>query len=90
MDPRELKDWLASIGKGQIIYELSERGRLYLAYNAVDGNVSEFIKGRLMGDPQLTCADLEGLLINEYADENRTRGTSKGRPSIRSKRGWSR
>lgn len=42
-NPRELKDWMASIGKGQLIYELSERETLYLAYNATERKVSEFI-----------------------------------------------
>lgn len=51
-NPRELKDWLVSIGKGQLIYELSERKTLYLVYNMAEGKVSEFIESRLMGDPQ--------------------------------------
>lgn len=63
--PRDLKDWLASIRKGQLIYELSELESLYLAYNAADGKVSEFIECCLMRDPQLTWIDLESLMINE-------------------------
>lgn len=68
-NPRELKDWLATIRKGQLIYELSEKDTLYLAYNAAEGGVSEFIYNYLMGDAELTWAELEDLLIREFADE---------------------
>lgn len=66
--PRDLKDWLASIRKGQLIYKLFEIDTLYLAYNAAEGKVSGFIESCLMGDPQLTWIDLENLMINEFAD----------------------
>lgn len=52
-NPRELKNWLVSIRKGQLITE---------------GPVSKFILDHLAKDPQ-TWTELEGLLIGKYVDE---------------------
>lgn len=53
-----MKDWLASIGKGQLIYELSEK-------EAFNGLVSKFIGDHLARDSWLTWKELK----EEYADE---------------------
>lgn len=63
----ELKDWLASIRKGQHIYELFEKKTVYLAYNTAEEPVSEFIRGHLVRNEQLIWTELEGLLVGKYA-----------------------
>lgn len=68
-DPKELKDWLASINKGQLIHGLSDRETVYMVHDAATGKVSEFISDLLTRDPQLTWGRLEELLIQEYANE---------------------
>lgn len=44
-DPKELKDRLTSIGKSQLIYGLSDREAIYVAFDAADGKVSESLIG---------------------------------------------
>lgn len=41
-------------------------------YDAAEGPVLEFWGGHLMRNPRLTYANLENLLIKEYADEGTT------------------
>lgn len=38
-----MKDWLASIEKGLLIYDLSEKETVYLTFNAAERPVSKFI-----------------------------------------------
>lgn len=54
VNPGELKNWLASIGKGQFIYELSERETAYLAENAAEGIFPKFTGCHLAKGSQLT------------------------------------
>lgn len=49
-----MKDWLASIKKGKLIYKLSDRETVYVAFNAVVGTVSNFISDHLVRDSHLT------------------------------------
>lgn len=67
-NPKEVKDWLVSIEKGQLIYELSDRETVYVAFNAAVVTVLNFIGDHMVMDPHLS-KDLEELLIGEYADE---------------------
>lgn len=57
--PGKLRNWLASIGEGQLIYELPERRTVYLAYHAAEGSVSEFIGDQLARGPQLSWTELK-------------------------------
>lgn len=69
VNPKDLKDWLASLEKGWLIYELSNREMVYIGFNAAVGTVSDFIGDHLVRGPHLTWKVLEELLIGEYADE---------------------
>lgn len=63
-NPRELKDWLVSVGKG------CPRRKLFIWHlNAAKVSVSMFIGHHQTMHSHLTGTELEGLLIGEYADE---------------------
>lgn len=68
-NPKVLKDWLASLEKGQHTYELSNKETVYVAFDAAVATVSDFIGYHLVGYPQLTWSELEELLIKEYTIE---------------------
>lgn len=72
-----MKDWLASIKKGWLIYELSDSERVYAVFNAAVGTVLDFIGDHLVRDPCVTWKELEELQIGEYADEGTATETMK-------------
>lgn len=55
---------MALIEKGKLIYELSDRETVYVAFNAAVGTVLNLVR-----DSHLTWKELEELLIEQYADE---------------------
>lgn len=55
---------MVSIGKGQLIYELSESKTLYLAYNATEG-----LGEQLARNSQVNWTELKEILETKYADE---------------------
>lgn len=57
-----------------------------LAYDASKGPVSELIGGHLAIDPLLTWADLENLMITEYANEGTTIESVRGLTKLRKAR----
>lgn len=49
-----MKDWLVSIENRQLIYVLSERETVYVAFNAAEGTLSNFIGDHLARNLYLT------------------------------------
>ena len=62
-DPTELQEWIQSIQKKQVIYGLSDREIVLLAYEAATGQVSKYVGGFYREDPALTWTELKSALI---------------------------
>lgn len=50
----ELQDWLIAITKTQMIYDLTEREALMLAYDYAEGTIYNFIGGLWQKDTIMT------------------------------------
>lgn len=65
----KLNDWLKAIRKKKIVYNLSERELVLLAFETAEGLVSDFIDKELSEDPGITWTQLQEKLKMEYAGE---------------------
>ena len=66
--PTELKPWLAALKKKQRIYKLTDSLLINLAYDFLDGIVSEWIGNYLDDYPDIPSKDLFEELTAQYGE----------------------
>ena len=63
----KLNEWLKAIQKKKIIFGLTEREMILLAYETVVGSPSDFIEKNIEESPEIAWAELKEKLEAEYA-----------------------
>ena len=83
----KLNEWLAAIQKKKVVFELSGKELVLLAYETVAGAASDFIE-KIMGEnPGVTWTELRERLEAEYADEPSVLEAMRSLAEIRQKEG---
>ena len=68
-DPLELNEWMKAIDKKKLIYGLTDKEIILLAFETAIRAPSDFIQKKMMEGPGLTWAQLREELQAEYAGE---------------------
>ena len=68
-NPTELQEWIQSIQKKQVIYDLSDQDMVLFEYKAAAGPVSKYVGGLYRENPALTWTELKSALVRQYASE---------------------
>ena len=65
----KLNEWLKAIQKKKVVFGLTKREMILLAYETVAGAPSDFIEKNMEESPEITWAELREKLETEYVGE---------------------
>ena len=68
-DSLKLNEWIKAIEKKRLVYGLTDKEMILLAFETVVGAPSDFIQKRMLEGPGLTWAQMKEELQTEYAGE---------------------
>ena len=65
----QVQDWISAIEKKALIYEISDKDKVMLAYDHAEGVVNDFIRGALRELPDIEWNNFKDELMSYFANE---------------------